>query len=229
MNYQDPDLRDKLAADYVSGVMRGGARRRFERLMRDDGALRQVVVSWEERIYPLAGALPPEMPRDAVWQSIRKRLQSRDHGRGRAGAGWSLAGANFWRAISGVLAAALVAVVVTQPLVEPDEAPAMAVLQDPESRAHLLVAALPGGAMRVEALDAMRPAQTGQVFELWALMPGGTPRSLGLLNPDGRLAAPLPQGAHGMTGLAVSVEPTGGSPTGQPTGPVILSGNLVHL
>ena len=60
MNYSDPDLQDRLAADYVAGVLRAGARRRFAGLLREDAGLRQRVRDWEERLLPLALALPPQ-------------------------------------------------------------------------------------------------------------------------------------------------------------------------
>ncbi|MBU4609047.1 anti-sigma factor [Achromobacter sp. GG226] len=225
MNYRDPELRDKLAADYVSGVMRRGARRRFERLLRDDADLRRTVLAWEERLYPLIEALPPEMPRDEVWQNIRRRLRARD----RTQSAWGFSGVNFWRVLSGGLAAALVAVVVTGQQVAPESAPTMAVLQDGEARAGLVVAAMPDGAVRVHALASMSRPEAGRVFELWGLPASGAPRSLGLLTPEGRMAQASTMDTSAFTGLAVSVEPTGGSPTGAPTGPVILSGNLLHL
>lgn len=64
-------------------------------------------------------------------------------------------------------------------------------------------------------------------LELWAISPGGKPHSLGLLNTQQptqlALAAKMPDA--GFT-LAISLEPHGGSPTGQPTGAVLYSGAM---
>jgi anti-sigma-K factor RskA len=64
-------------------------------------------------------------------------------------------------------------------------------------------------------------------LELWALPQGETkPRSLGELPPSGRqLVAELAPN----TQLLVSLEPKGGSPTGQPTGPVLYGGWLTTI
>jgi anti-sigma-K factor RskA len=64
-------------------------------------------------------------------------------------------------------------------------------------------------------------------LELWALPQGETrPRSLGVLPASGRqLTAPLAPN----TQLLVSLEPKGGSPTGQPTGPVLYGGWLTTI
>lgn len=35
MNYRNPERIDRLAAEYALGTLRGPARRRFERLLRD--------------------------------------------------------------------------------------------------------------------------------------------------------------------------------------------------
>ncbi len=63
-------------------------------------------------------------------------------------------------------------------------------------------------------------------FELWAIAPGAKqPRSLGVIPPDGelRLGVLPPELSEGAT-LAISIEPLGGSPTQQPTGPVVFVG-----
>src|ERR1700688_3935003 len=68
-----------------------------------------------------------------------------------------------------------------------------------------------------------RPA--GGDYELWALPKGGKPVSLGVLPAEGTSARALTliQKAALATSsqLAVSIEPPGGSPTGQPTGDIV--------
>ena len=56
MRYGNPQLRDKLASEYVLGTLRGRARARFESVMRYDPSLRSLVTAWENRLTPLAGA-----------------------------------------------------------------------------------------------------------------------------------------------------------------------------
>jgi anti-sigma-K factor RskA len=70
-----------------------------------------------------------------------------------------------------------------------------------------------------------------KTYELWALPRDGKPPvSLGLLPRQGESARPLSehQSAALMAAgkLAVSIEPPGGSPTGTPTGPVIMVGEI---
>ncbi|WP_271046600.1 anti-sigma factor, partial [Agrobacterium sp. ST15.13.015] len=65
-------------------------------------------------------------------------------------------------------------------------------------------------------------------LELWLVMDGGKTRSLGVFQPgtNGDLIIPADMGnsiTEGTT-FAISVEPFGGSPTGQATGPVIAVG-----
>ncbi len=81
----------------------------------------------------------------------------------------------------------------------------------------------------------MAPAPTGidigaHSAELWVIPADGKPRSLGTIAAatPGWTKAPTPALASLAPGatLAISVEPLGGSPTGQPTGPVILSGKI---
>ncbi len=52
--YKNPELRDRLAAEYVLGTLTWRARSRFQSLMRYDRDLRQTVADWEARLVPLA-------------------------------------------------------------------------------------------------------------------------------------------------------------------------------
>ncbi len=70
-------------------------------------------------------------------------------------------------------------------------------------------------------------------MELWLIPQGGKPASLGLIAAGQPVRINIPaellkQMGSGAT-LAVSLEPLGGSPTGQPTGEVIAHGNLTRL
>jgi anti-sigma-K factor RskA len=79
---------------------------------------------------------------------------------------------------------------------------------------------------------AYRPDPT-RVPELRLIPSGGKPLPLGVLTADrpAQIAIPpaLADQARRDAILAVSLEPPGGSPTGQPTGPVIGSGKLTNL
>jgi anti-sigma-K factor RskA len=74
-------------------------------------------------------------------------------------------------------------------------------------------------------------ASPAQSFELW-LIPaeGGQPLSLAVVGDlDARIELKASQALRLARGakLAISVEPAGGSPTGAPTGPVILIGDVL--
>ncbi len=67
--------------------------------------------------------------------------------------------------------------------------------------------------------------EAGKALELWILPAQGNPVSLGLLPTSGEARRPLTAAQRaalaGAKQLAVSLEPSGGSPTGLPTGPVL--------
>ena len=63
MNYRDPDLQQRLAAEYVLGTLHGASRRRFEQLLATDPGLLQAVRYWEQRLHPwTSAARPVEVP-----------------------------------------------------------------------------------------------------------------------------------------------------------------------
>jgi len=82
---------------------------------------------------------------------------------------------------------------------------------------------------RTLVLRADRPILAGpaQSYELWLLTPEGGVLSLAVLGSlDARFEVPERYRGRLRGQLAVSVEPSGGSPTGKPTGPVILVGPI---
>ena len=72
-----------------------------------------------------------------------------------------------------------------------------------------------------------------RAMELWLIPAGDKPHSLGLIEPGQPVRLDVPRDLvariNADATLAVSMEPPGGSPTGQPTGPVVASGKLTSL
>ncbi len=74
MKYQNSQLRERLAAEFVLGTLHGQARRRFEALLADTPALRASVARWENRLHPLSEDLTPQPPPEQLWPRLQARL-----------------------------------------------------------------------------------------------------------------------------------------------------------
>lgn len=239
MNYRDPRRRAALAAEYALGTLRGPAKRRFERLLHDDFTLREEVQRWENDLYPpLLEALPEQPPPERVWKTVNRQIRpdavSRAKTKRSASGGlWQSIG--FWRGWAALASAALLVLVLYQPLEQPDLARKqpthVAVLTDSANRPAWLVQVNDERTrLRVQTLHAQQ-READRSFELW-LLPDGErgPVSLGLLPAGGAAELALRPSARQLlssaTGMAVSLEPAGGSPEAGPTGPVLYQGPL---
>ncbi len=224
-------LRERLAAEYVLGTLRGRARRRFEGLMHGDAALRRTVAEWRDRIGALAEFVPPVAPRRQVWQAIEARLGLRPPAP--AWQFWRGGALGFWRTLgvvsSAVAALLLVTVLRQAPAPSVDD---VATLTDEQARTALVVTADRERKLLTVRLVDTRPLAADRVLQLWAVPRQGTPRSLGVLGAGRELSLPLTPQAIGadVALLAVSLEPQGGSPDPNgPSGPILYKGGWVSV
>ena len=72
-------LEDALAGEYVVGLLRGPARRRFARMRDNDARLCRMADGWEYRLAALVDTLPDAEVDGAVWRRIAQSLPDRSH------------------------------------------------------------------------------------------------------------------------------------------------------
>jgi anti-sigma-K factor RskA len=219
------DLAHRLAAEHALGTLRGRARARFEAIARSDPAVEAIRRRWEQALAPLAERVEAVEPPARVWTRIEERIGAAPA----RGGPWS--SVSFWRSF-GLLSGGVAAVLLTAFLFlqgGPRAAPEyVAVLVSPTNEARITIS-VQGEAMRVHSVRGWKSVQdAGRDLELWALPHEGPPRSLGLLANTGgdfvmRIAPGDPR-LRDVKAFALSSEPPGGSPTRQPTGPVLCSG-----
>src|ERR1700680_4006477 len=77
MKPDNPDLVDRLAAEYVLGTLRGPARRRFERWRANTPHVDQRCRYWEEHLMHVARGLKPVQPPAHVWAGLGGLLYGR--------------------------------------------------------------------------------------------------------------------------------------------------------
>lgn len=233
MRLQNDELRNALASEYVLGTLSARARARFQTLLRSDPALRRAVAEWERRLTPLAAALPEAAPPARVWRNIQRRLFERAS----SGGLWSSTG--FWRFATLAAGAAALAIgafsVDRQPPALPSQM--VTVMTDVQTDSPAMTVSwitdTPGGrALRIRVIGHAEMAPD-TAWELWMLPAGGRPPvSLGLISTHETQTLTVPEhlapGLDAAWGLAMSVEPAGGSPTGLPTGPVLYKGQCVR-
>ncbi|KQZ82978.1 anti-sigma factor [Mesorhizobium sp. Root157] len=221
---------DLLAAEYVLGVLLAEQRQEASRRIDAEPAFARLVDAWEVRLSPLAEAYPEAEPPRSLKAAIDGRLFASPGAAPRASVWTSL---GFWR---GLAVAALAGLVLTV---------ALPYMQPPAEQMRL-VASLAADSSDVKYLAVYDAAHhnvglshlsgerdQGKDFELWMIEGDKPPVSLGVI-PVGAVtqlpvAPPIQKQLEQGAVLAVSVEPAGGSPTGQPTGPVVATGDLKNI
>lgn len=72
--HRDPELVQRLAGEYAVGVLRGGARRRFEQMAGREPAMQAAIDAWRRRIDALPELSAPVEPPAYVWRTLEQRL-----------------------------------------------------------------------------------------------------------------------------------------------------------
>lgn len=235
MRYDNPELADMLAVEYVLGTLKTSTRNRYEQLLQQRPDWLQAQNWWQAHIHLLADTIPAKKPPKKVWQNIEQRLFNKPSPNN-----------NWWRNawlrntafLSTALAASFATFLVLQ---SPKEAvtyepSAVAMLANEKAQSgwHLSLTKNTAGevSIRADSLASLE-SKPNNSFELWILPSDkGKPISLGLLPQQGKKLVKVPTQLVALlntSGLAVSLEPVGGSPTGQPTGAVLYQGKLVQI
>jgi len=236
MSADDP-LRDEdelLAAELAFGLLDAGEHHVAEARVAGDASFAAARRRWEAYAATMATGRD-EAPRPSIWPGIEARLPANDSVRA------ARPSVRWWQASTfAALAAALILAVIGAQH-SPLPAPVVAQAQPVAPLVAVLTGAPDKGVMTVSydpASKRLTAASTGvdvagHSAELWVIPAGQSPRSLGVVAADAPGWTPAPDKAapalvSGAT-LAISVEPIGGSPTGAPTGPVILTGKIAAI
>lgn len=227
---------DLLAAEFVLGGLPAALQADLARRVEQDANFARLVAEWEERLVPMAeGFVPADLP-----SAVKRALDLRLFGQVQARRGiWSSLA--FWRGLAGAASAAFLLAVIL-----PDLRSASPPPQPPAFSGERLAASLTAQGSNVTYLvlyDSVNGSVSlahmsgdpveGRDFQLWIAKGAEAPVSLGVI-PAGvstrvatteQIRALMTTAAH----MAISLEPTGGSPTGQPTGPVLAVGDLLGI
>src|SRR5262245_36169597 len=237
MNYDNPELLDRLAAEYVFGSLSSRTHRRFERVRQRLPAAEKAVLDWEKRLMPLSGSVPPERPPARVWNAIDVRT----------GGGARRASTSPWRWLRpawgfafGVLAT--LGVIGLFPQILPIEAIVqergtlpqsyVGLLTDAQNNAVLLASSTRYG--RILSLKRLRPLEvpSGRIAVLWALLREGAPCAVGVVPYAEKATLTLADASEklffNVPRLAVSFE-TGVPAPGATPSPFVLMGHCVKL
>jgi anti-sigma-K factor RskA len=246
MRYDDPNTRDALAAEYAFGTLRGCARKRFEALALKRFDWQMAVQWWNARLHLLADTVPAIEPPVHVWLSIEKRLFKPNN------AASSTSQSRWWPGLAivstGLMTAFALFLLISEPKiievpvevpvdVAANQMPATVALLSGEDQKPAWMLTLANDdtgqpEIRMTTLPSIKPT-SDKSYELWILPPDkGAPISVGLLPQSGKHFVAVTQEIATLllqSGLAVSLEPVGGSPSGKPTGPVLYQGQLTTI
>ncbi len=235
----DPGESMVTAGELALGVLEGDERASALHRVIAEPAFARKVEWWREQFVALFEVWPEEAVPPETENRIMASIEPRQSAPQKSD-GW-------WRITA--LAASLVAAVSVGALVMEQRRPVPA--PPPRTDVARPASAMPGPLLAAigTAKDVTKPVLLAAVYdpvrrtvrivgtievpdrrvaELWAIGPAGKPRPLGLLARDPATRLTLGEPVAAGDTLAVSIEPVGGSPTGQPTGPVVATGPLLE-
>jgi anti-sigma-K factor RskA len=237
MNTPADEGNDELRyAEYVLGVLDADARAAVAHEVETTSEAAVAVALWQRRLTPLADEIAEVAPAPYVWARIHDSLRLDEPARTQPSKGlWD--NLQLWRWLgigaSAVAVALLVVVSLPRTALTPTVVAAgyMASTIQQDNGATGWTATMDLEHARMVVVPAMPVAfAEGRAPELWLIPAGGKPISVGMIARDKPVTLPLDHALLARLGptaaLAVSVEPVGGSPTGQPTGPVIGKGTI---
>ncbi|WP_375451563.1 anti-sigma factor domain-containing protein [uncultured Devosia sp.] len=225
-----------MAGDYVLGLMDDVDRLAFERAMAEDAELAGMVAKFAERMQAL-DTPPPERPSAALWSAIEQRLDAiappgtapaepaevvrfERHRPPLPPAGW------FAVAASLLVALAVGYFTGNAARTAPEPAIIAVLLDQSDSSPAVIVEAFSDDSVHLVPLQSLAVPE-GKILQVWTLPDVATgPVSLGTLQSarDISLAGPsLPMPQAGQL-YEITLEPSPGSPTGRPTGPILVKG-----
>jgi len=213
--------------------------------MPEHRALREAVAAWEVYLTPLADAVPPVTPPQRVWNRIEAQLGWRSAelesrlSTGNSKQNTVKTPANkglfesfvFWRNL-GLGASSLAAVLLVALLtLRAEQDPMMMAVLEDQGVARMVVAQPKSGILMVKMVKPWKPSPNNSM-QLWVIPTDGAPRSLGVINDTGETKMVTGDMdvklADGLV-FALSKEPKGGSPTGQPTGAILCKGAIAKM
>lgn len=238
----DDEPEDLRYAEYVLGVLDADARAAVERELAADPRAAAEIARWQEFLLPLAEDIPESVPPDQVWIRIQERIgqaQPRQPAKDtRAHQGW-WNNLSLWRGFAfgaGIVAAACIIALITLPRVRVTSpaAPTLAYMASTITQTDGQVgwtATMDISHARMIVVPAKPQAlPAGRAPELWLIPAGQKPIAVGMIGTRAPTSIKLDKSLVARLGptaaLAVSIEPPGGSPTGQPSGPVIGKGTI---
>ncbi len=227
---------DALAAEYVLGTLTSDERAAAETRRARDPGFEALVAQWEARFAPLAQAVPSVEPPPGLYARVLSRLPTGDTVQSSDTVIVLRRNIRVWRGVAAVASAlaAILAIWIVERQTQSPAAPAqtyVAVLQHGADQPAFVVSLdLANRKMLVMPLATSAPP--GKSYELWMIgADHGTPRSMGVLDPQAALRPRLPDvDSRELSNAtyAVTLEPQGGSPTGQPTSAPVFIGKLMN-
>lgn len=234
---------DRLASEHVLGVLEGAEAARANELLATDPSFEAAVARWRERFAELDDTVAPAAPSPELWHSIEADLASARPVSPRTSATDAVVVPNpfsafrsVWRSLAFWRVAGLASAAVALML-----GIGLAYLASERARTPILVAVLisEGGTEPAAVVNAFADGRTefvplrtiavppDRALEIWTLWDRSVgPRSIGLMDQPRSVRLNLqnlPKPGPNQL-FEITLEPKTGSPTGRPTGPVLMKG-----